>query len=155
VRLATVAEREISTMAFRLRGVATAVAGAISLSACMHTSATMLGPERRGAVDPSTVVIYTSADRVPNKYDELALIDSHGDDALTSYHGMLEAMRKQAAKVGANGVILNAVNDAGTVAKVAHVMVGTSADRKGKAVAIYVYPAPDSTRTAAATTSQR
>jgi hypothetical protein len=69
--------------------------------ACMHTNATMLSTTARPAVD------------------EVALIDSHGDDALTSYHQMIESMRTQAAKVGANGLILSTDSDAGTVAKVA------------------------------------
>jgi hypothetical protein len=118
-----------------------AIVGTLSLAACVHTSATLLSTAPRPAVDPSAVVIYTSADKVPGKYDEVALIDSHGDDALTSYHSMLESMRKKAGQVGANGVILSSESDAGTGAKIAHALIGTSADRKGKAVAIYVYPA--------------
>lgn len=118
------------------------------LAACMHTNATMLSTTTRPAIDPSAVTIYTSADKVPSKYDEVALIDAHGDDALTSYHQMIESMRKKAAGVGANGLILSTDSDAGTVAKVAHVLVGTSADRKGKSIAIWVYPV---TATTAAT----
>jgi reverse gyrase len=86
----------------------------------------------RPALDLSTVTIYTSADKVPGKYDEVALIDSHGDDALTSDHQMVESMRKQAAKV-------------------AHVLIGTSADRKGKSVAIWVYPVTATTSAQPAT----
>jgi hypothetical protein len=116
------------------------VAGVFSVLGCVHTSATLLSEAPRPAIASSAVVIYTSADKVPGKYDEVALIDSHGDDATTSYHGMLESMRKKAGEVGANGVILSSSTDAGTGAKVARVFLGTSADRKGKAVAIFVYP---------------
>ncbi|HXB27003.1 MAG TPA: hypothetical protein VNV25_19910 [Gemmatimonadaceae bacterium] len=124
------------------------LSAALIVIACMHTNATMLSTTSRPAIDPSAVTIYTSADKVPAKYDEVALIDSHGDDALTSYHQMIESMRKQAAKVGANGLILSTDSDAGTVAKVAHVLIGTSADRKGKSVAIWVYPVTATTTSA-------
>jgi hypothetical protein len=116
------------------------VAGLLALVGCVHTSATLLSETPRPAIDPSAVVIYTSPDKVPGKYDEVALIDSHGDDAFTSYHGMLESMRKKAGHVGANGVILSSESEAGTGAKIAHALIGTSADRKGKAMAIYVHP---------------
>jgi hypothetical protein len=123
--------------------------------ACVQTSATMLSTAPRPAVEPSAVVIYTSADKVPGKYDEVALIDSHGDDALTSYHGMLESMRKKAGGVGANGIILASESEAGTGAKIAHALIGTSADRKGKAVAIYVYPASASVGSAQGVSSHQ
>jgi hypothetical protein len=118
------------------------VAGLLSVVGCVQTNATLLSETPRPAIAPSAVVIYTSADKVPSKYDEVALIDSRGDDALTTYHGMLESMRKKAGQVGANGVILSSSSEAGTGAKVAHALLGTSADRKGKAIAIFVYPNP-------------
>jgi len=120
------------------------LAGALCLSGCVHTNATLLSTAPRPAVDPAAVVLYTSADKVPGKYDEVALIDSHGDEGSTTYHKMLESMRKKAGEVGANGVILDSTTDPSTGAKVAHALLWTSADRKGKAMAIFVpsLPAP-------------
>jgi hypothetical protein len=123
----------------------------VGVAACVHTNATVLSTAPRPAVDPSAVVLYTSADKVPGKYDEVALIDSKGDDIWVSEHKMLESIRKEAGKVGANGVILQGESEPGTAAQVAHALIGTGANRHGKAIAIFVYPAS----TAAATSSQR
>jgi hypothetical protein len=120
------------------------LAGALLLCGCVHTNATLLSTTARPPVDPAAVVLYTSADKVPGKYDEIALIDSHGDEGATTYHKMLESMRRKAGEVGANGVILDSTTDPSTGAKVAHALIGTSADRKGKAMAIFIpsLPAP-------------
>jgi len=40
--------------------------------------------------------------------------------------------------LGANGILLDSVSEPTTGAQVAHVLLGTSADRHGKAVAIYI-----------------
>jgi hypothetical protein len=50
-------------------------------------------------------------------------------------------MKKEAGKVGANGVILDALSEPGSGAKVAAAIFGVSAQRKGKALAIWVFPA--------------
>ena len=112
------------------------------LAGCVHTNATILSTTPRPEVATSAVVLYTAADKVPGKYDEIALIDSKGSDQWVSEHKMLESIRKQAGKVGANGVILQAETEPGTGAQVAHALLGTSADRHGKALAIFVYPNP-------------
>lgn len=70
----------------------------------------------------------------------MAILNSKGDVDLTDEAEMYDSMRKKAASLGANGVILENTKDAGTGAKVARVLLGTSANRKGEAVAIYVHP---------------
>jgi len=53
---------------------------------------------------------------------------------------MYKSMRKKAAELGANGVIIENTEDPGTVARVAKAWLRISADRKGNALAIYVHP---------------
>jgi hypothetical protein len=48
-------------------------------------------------------------------------------------------MRKKAAELGANGVLLQQVVEPTKGAKVANAFLGTSANRKGESVAIYVF----------------
>lgn len=54
---------------------------------------------------------------------------------------MFESMKKKAGEMGANGVILDALTEPGSGAKVAAAIFGVSAQRKGKALAIWVFPA--------------
>src|SRR5438094_10379447 len=67
---------------------------------------------------------------------------------MTSESGMIKSQRKKAAELGANGVILGSMKDPSTGAKIASSIFGTSANRKGNAIAIYI--PGDSARVAAA-----
>jgi hypothetical protein len=109
------------------------------LASCVSTKATVLNPGTQLApLCPEAVQVFTAADKVGKPYTEVALLDSKGDTDWTSESGMVNSQRKKAAAVGANGIILGDVKDASTGAKVAQALLGTSANRKGKAVAIYI-----------------
>lgn len=111
------------------------------LCACVSTNAAVMNTSSiRPAIHPDSVVIYRAADQVPRKYEEIAILNSKGDVDMTDEAKMFKSMRKKAAELGANGVILGEMKDPGTGAKVAKVLIGTSANRKGKSVAIYVHP---------------
>ena len=90
---------------------------------------------------PQDVALYRVASQVPRRYEEIALLNSSGDSAFTDEAKMFESMKKKAGEVGANGVILDAVSEPGHGAKVAAAIFGVSAQRKGKALAIWVFPA--------------
>jgi hypothetical protein len=112
------------------------------LTACVSTNATVLNKSlTRPPIAKDAVIIYSSADKVPGKYDEVAVLNSKGDESMTDERKMYESMRSEAAKLGANGVILQETKDPGTGSKVAHALIGTSSNRHGKAMAIYVWPA--------------
>ena len=111
-------------------------------TACVSTNATMLNPSpiARAPVAPDQVRIYRTAAQVTGKYEELALLNSTGESSWTNEQAMLESMRKKAGELGANGVILDAVTEPGAGAKVAAAFLGVGAQRKGKALAIFVLP---------------
>lgn len=113
----------------------------VLLAGCVTTNATMLGSTTavRPKLAPSEVRIYRTADQVKGKYEEVALINASGPTGSTNESEMLEAMRKKAASVGANGLILDAISEPSAGAKVAGALFGTGTERKGKAVAIFVF----------------
>jgi hypothetical protein len=90
---------------------------------------------------PADVALYREASQVPRHYEEVALLNSSGDSEFTNEHGMFQSMKKEAGKLGANAVILDALSEPSGGAKVAAAIFGVSAQRKGKALAIYVLPA--------------
>ena len=111
----------------------------IVAAGCVSTKAAVLNPGLELApVCPEGVMIFTTADRVEQPYTEVALLDSKGDTDLTTEAGMIESQRRKAGELGANGVILGTVEDATTGQKVAQALLGTSANRKGKAIAIHI-----------------
>lgn len=128
----------------RLR-VKVACLAVVALSACVSTQATRLGGGTiRPPVPPDQVAIYRTQDQVPGKYEEVALLSSKGDYSMTDEEKMYRSMREKAGEMGANGIILQSVQEPGTGSKVAKALIGLSANREGKALAIFVIP--DSTK---------
>lgn len=124
------------------------LAVAVLATACVSANAVRLGDGPLRPPSPEDkVVIYRTAERVPGKYEEIALINASGESSYTDEEQMFKAMRKKAAELGANALILDAVNEPGAGAKVAAAIFGVGANRKGKAIAIYVFPKeqPEST----------
>jgi hypothetical protein len=98
--------------------------------------------------------MFTSPEKVPTVYQEVALLNSTGNTSFTSEAGMMKSQRKKAAEVGANGIILSGINEPGAGAKVFGALVGVGAERKGKAVAIYIPADTARVRKACATTER-
>ena len=96
------------------------------------------------------VVLYRVAEQVPRKYEEIALLNSSGDSGFTNEAKMFESMKEKAGEVGANAVILDAVSEPGSGAKVAAAIFGVSAQRKGKALAIWIFPVGEANVSSAA-----
>jgi hypothetical protein len=110
--------------------------------ACVQTNAVRLGnAPARAPVPQEEVVVYRTAAQVPRRYEEVALLNAKGEASWTNEEKMFNSMRKKAGEMGANGIILDAISEPGAGAKVAGAILGTGAERKGKAIAIYVFPA--------------
>jgi hypothetical protein len=122
---------------------------AVLLVGCVSTNAMVLNPSLKLApVCPDGVLVYTDSSKVGQPYTEVALLNSKGDYSTTDESGMMKSQRKKAGELGANGIILGSITDPTTGAKVWNALLGTAANRKGKAIAIFVRA--DSTRVAAA-----
>ena len=120
-----------------------AVFGALVITACVSVQSTRLGSTViRPPVPASAVAIYRSAAQVGAQYEEVALLDAAGDYNYTNEEKMYQKMREKAGALGANGIVLDSITEPTTGAKVAQFFIGTAAQRKGKAVAIYVSNVP-------------
>jgi hypothetical protein len=116
----------------------------LALAGCVTTKSTPINPaNKRAATTPDQVIFYETADKVPGKYEELALLNTRADSIWRSNAAMLDSIRQSAAESGANGVILDATSEPSAGAKVASFLFFgfDIAGRKNKAVAIYVYSA--------------
>ena len=109
--------------------------------ACVSTEAIRIGtPTARPVVFWQNVVVYTKADQVLSKYEEIALLTSTADEYITQ-QGMINSMKKKAGSLGANAIILDAFSEPSDVTKIASALLpAVSAERKGKAMAIFVFP---------------
>jgi len=111
------------------------------VTSCVSVNATKLGTgSYRQPVPTDEVVVYRTADQVPGRYEEIALLNAKGDSTWSSESGMFNKMKKRAGQMGANAIILDAVSEPSAGAKIAGAIFGVGAERKGKAIAIFVFP---------------
>ena len=109
------------------------------LSGCVQTQATMLDPTVRTEVLPEQVRVYRSEASIECAYAEVAIINAQGSSAYTNESQMFNAAKKKAGKIGANGVVIGAVKEPSSGAKVAGAIFGVSPERRGEMLAVYVY----------------
>lgn len=115
--------------------------------ACTRTNAALMDNSLHLArTCPEGVRLYSSPAKVGSDYQEIALLNSSGSTGFTSEAGMMKSMRRKAADVGANGIIMGNIDEPSAGAKVAAAIFGGVTERKGKSVAIFV--AADSARIA-------
>lgn len=91
---------------FTARLAPTVFLGAIASGGCVHVSTTPL-TNSRPAISPDSVTVF--ATQTPTEYKELAVLRAHR--FLVSDRKTLAALRKEAAELGADGILLvNAAN---------------------------------------------
>ena len=117
-----------------------AILTAALLAGCVTVQTARLGTGViRPAVTQDKVAIYRTTEQVPGQYEEVALMSASGDYSYTDEEQMFRKLREEAAKLGANGVILNSITEPTTGAKVASWLIGIPAERQGKAIAIFIH----------------
>jgi hypothetical protein len=103
---------------------------AVACASCM-TSSVMVG-KAHPPIQPDEVRVF--AKPPAGKYEEVAMVEAQAGGAFTSLQGrtdrVIRNLKKQAAKVGANGIILGAASEDS--------QGGWGSMRDGKAMAIYL-----------------
>ena len=114
----------------------------MSFIGCVSTNVTKLGNSaKRAPISVKDVVIYRNAEQVHGEYEEVALLNSVGDSSWTNENQMYESMKRKAASMGANAIILDATSEPSAGSKIAATLLwGGGAERKGRAIGIYIYP---------------
>lgn len=116
------------------------VAAASLFVGCVSTNAAVLDPTvKYQKICPDGVQIFTSAQRVTSAYREVALLHSKGESGWTDERMMAGSQRKKAAELGANGIIVGEIKEPNPGTKIIGSILGTGAERKGGALAIYVF----------------
>ncbi|MDP9203709.1 MAG: hypothetical protein M3P26_17535 [Gemmatimonadota bacterium] len=123
------------------KGLALACALAVG-AACagVKKTTTDINPSMsRAPTCAAAIATYPSRAEVPYDYYELAWIEATGNSVWTTDNQLQEQVRNGAAKVGANAVIVNPVEQAKSVVKVLGEAIGaSSATQKATALAIYM-----------------
>ena len=111
--------------------------GLAFLGGCVSAQVISLGPKTSYPPVPvSEVQVFLTEEDVPGPFEKLALIKLSGDVDYTNESEMVAKAKEEAAKIGANGIILGETKEPSTGAKIAGEVFGVSAERKGQVVAI-------------------
>ena len=104
---------------------------------CVTAEVLRLGaPTQYAPVLASEVQIFMTAEDVPGEFEKIALIKLKGDSDFTNETRMIEKAKAEAAKLGANGIILGETVEPSAGAKVAGTVLGVSTSRRGEVIAI-------------------
>src|SRR5450759_3825981 len=85
------------------------------------------------------VPVYPDQEQVPYDYYEVALISAEGNSVYNGNGDLLKSVRNQAARVGANGVVVDSLHATHATVKILGAAVGgNDAERKAHAIAIWM-----------------
>lgn len=121
----------------KIRATFLALFAAFLLGACVSTNSAVLGEGSLGPrTDPREVRVFMYEDQVPGDYERIALVTARTDVHWHDETDLIEAMRKRAATLGADAIILDDLREPSTLEVVAEVLTDYEAPRRGRAVAI-------------------
>ena len=87
----------------------------------------------------NAVPVYPSSDKVPYDYYEVAIITARANSVYNGNGDILKSVRNQAARVGANGVVIDSLGTThATVKVIGAALGGHDAERKASAIAIWM-----------------
>ena len=87
----------------------------------------------------NAVPVYASSDKVPYDYYEVAVITAEANSVYNGNGDLLKSVRNQAARVGANGVVIDSLGTTHATVKVLGAALGGhDAERKASAIAIWM-----------------
>ena len=112
------------------------VASLLAMVGCISTNAVKLTDSSYTPVNPEQVRVFTTEDDVLVPFEKIAIITAEGDSSEKT--ALIGKMKKKAAELGANGLILGEFKEATTGQKVAKAFLLTSANNKYEATAIHM-----------------
>jgi len=117
---------------------AAALALIVVVAACVTVNKSMLSETRVAfSVPMERVQVYFPEDSVP-RHARIAILNAEGDYVFTDEGQMIDKLREEAGKLGANAIIFGDERYHGIGARVAAAIFGTSFERRGQAIAIFV-----------------
>ena len=115
------------------------LAALLLLVGCIQTQATLLDGTTYPPVHEDEVVIYLNEDNIAADWKPIAIIHAQGEAQWTNENQMLRKARKRAGELGANGLLIEDIDEPSAVAQVAGEVLGTGTTRRGRLIAVRVF----------------
>ncbi len=108
------------------------------IGGCVTVNSTVLMDRSSMPVAPLDVYVYLAGDVVPESCQRVAILHAEGSQDSTNPSQMLDKMREEAGKLGANAVHVRSMEDAGTSERIASwILDDVEAQRTGEALALW------------------
>lgn len=115
-----------------------AVLAVMAAAACVSVNKSILAPNPTGRTfSEEQVYVYFEDDEIP-EHTRLAILNAEGDVDTTDESDMIDKLREEAGKLGANAIILGDIEEPGTGARIAGAVFDVETYRETQAIAIYV-----------------
>lgn len=109
----------------------------ILLAGCVHVSKTVLMDRSSMPVPKDSVYVYLANDSIPSTCERVAILHASGEQDLTDEGDMIDELRSEAGKLGANALHLQTMEEAGTGERIVAAIFDTGADRDADALALW------------------
>jgi hypothetical protein len=106
----------------------------VTVSKTVLTEDFKSAPVPPGRVD---VLMALLGDEMPKGCTRIAILHASGDDDTTDEGDMLNELRKEAGKLGANTIYVQALEEAGTAERIVDGIFGSGSDRDADALALH------------------
>ena len=109
---------------------------------CVSVSKSVLLDRSMYPVPQQDVRVFLDGDSIPSTCERVALLHASGDEDFTDEGDMWDKLREESGKLGANAVLIHAIEEPGAAERIASGLFGTQSDRDANAIALWC---PDET----------
>ena len=109
----------------------------VAFAGCVTVSKSVLMDRSFAPLPRDQVWVFLATDTVPESCERVALLHASGDEEMTNEGQMIDKLREESGKLGANAVLLRSMQDPGTGERVVSAFFGTNADRDSDAIALW------------------
>lgn len=114
----------------------------LAAAGCVSASVIPLGEQNLEPVPRDEVLVYETLDDLPDEagYRKVALIRAEANDDWDDREDLVNKMREEAAKVGADAIVLRGFEDPSTGEKIVELFLGVEGKVTGECLAIRLTP---------------
>lgn len=107
------------------------------VAGCVTVSKSVLMDRSAQPVPKESVYVFLANDSIPSSCQRVALMHASGGENWTNEGQMVDKLRSEAGKLGANAVHLRSMKDPDTGERVVAAILGTEPDRDADAIALW------------------
>jgi hypothetical protein len=113
------------------------LAAAVVIGGCVTVGKSVLMDRSATPVPEAQVYVFLPSDSIAPTCERVAILNAQGSTDFTDESQMIDKMREEAGKLGANAILLQGIEDPGGAERVVGALFGTGTDRDGQAVALW------------------